>query len=238
MTAQQQAGAYEPRPGDLVTVRRYIAPTIGERELTFEHTGTLTEVTPRADGHFIRLDNYPDRIFTGYQFLGAGQGVDAGPAGPASLVTEVTPVLSGDGSFGRQLTPDATLAVDGSGCIVLVVTEPDGKLPRVVTVTNVVAWKTALDDARDAQHAALEAADQRRVLGMDERRKAEGKLTKSEAVEWLTGENEEKLSRSSAVTLVEGVQRGRDVSVQLSGMTYDGTYWRVEPTATAEQPAR
>jgi hypothetical protein len=43
--------------------------------------------------------------------------------------------------------------VDGSGCIVLLVTEPRGQLLRVVTVTDVDAFKTALDDARAAQRA-------------------------------------------------------------------------------------
>jgi hypothetical protein len=138
-----------------VTVRRYIAPTTGERTLESEYTGTLTDAVPHADGWLITLNNRPDQIFTGYQFLGAGAGVGAGVAGPASLVTEVTRAEPGEGTFGRLLTPDMAIAVDGSGCIVLVVTEPRGQLLRVVTVTNVDAFKAALDDARAAQQVAI-----------------------------------------------------------------------------------
>lgn len=90
MSAQQEGGAYEPRPGDQVTVRRYITPTHGERTLETEHAGVITEAVPHADGWYIQLDSYEHRIFTGYQFLGAGSGL-ANETGPASLLTEVIP---------------------------------------------------------------------------------------------------------------------------------------------------
>lgn len=171
------SGAYVPRTGDRVTVRRYIAPATGERALDSEYTGTVVEAVPHADGWFITLNNHPDRIFTGYQFLGAG----ASGQGPASLVTEVTRAEPAAGTFARQLTPDMAVAVDGSGCIVLVVTEPRGKLLRVITVTDVEAFKAALDDARTAQHAALGEAGAPRVAGPNEKRRSEGRLIKSEA---------------------------------------------------------
>jgi hypothetical protein len=85
------AGAYVPRPGDRVTVRRYTQCDVSEkRENEIVITGMITEAYSHADGWFLWLDSYPDRIFTGYQFLGAG----ADGRSPASLVTEVTPVAA------------------------------------------------------------------------------------------------------------------------------------------------
>jgi hypothetical protein len=170
---------------------------------------------------------------TDYVYLGQSAGV--------YFVTEVIPAVEalgagpepgepaehGSGFFARLLTPDLAIGVDGSQTIVLVVTEPRGKMLRVVAVTDVDAFKAALDDARTAQRIALEEADTARLRGVDEARRARGQLTQSEAVEWLTGEDEEKLSRSAAVVLVDGVRRGRAASVALAGMTYDGTYWIV-----------
>jgi hypothetical protein len=99
-----------------VTVRRYIAPTTGERELTAEHTGVILYTEEHADGWYIRLDSYPNRIFTGYQFLGAGEELVAGAAGPASLVTEVTPdPVTEDTTQAGPVTGHATWALSPSG---------------------------------------------------------------------------------------------------------------------------
>lgn len=270
-TEQNEAGAYEPRPGERVTVRRYIAPTTGERSLCAEHVGIVTETAPGdSTGYYLRLDTCPDRIFTGYQFLGAG----TDGSGPSSLVTEVMPVKA---TFSRQISPELVVGTDSSQCIVLLVGGTGPKDPiRKVTVSDVDAFKAALDDARTAQHIALEEADTQRVPGIDEKRRAEGKLTKgeavdwltgkgygrghavrvadrlcreggsvlgmtyeggywvvprrltqAEAVEWLTGKDGDGMSRSSALTLLAGVQRGRAVSVKLAGMTYEDGYWVV-----------
>jgi hypothetical protein len=158
---------------------------------------------------------------------GLGDALGAGPELDVAAAQPGEPAERGSGFFARLLTPDLAIGVDGSQTIVLVVTEPRGKMLRVVAVTDVDAFKAALDDARTAQRIALEEADTARLRGVDEARRARGQLTQSEAVEWLTGEDEEKLSRSAAVVLVDGVRRGRAASVALAGMTYDGTYWIV-----------
>jgi hypothetical protein len=101
-TSQNEAGAYVPRPGERVTVRRYIQPTLTpgdpERKLTFQVTGTLTDVEIKGsayrlsfgspdlvvqyddDGH--REPAMFDVVFTGYTFLK-----------PDYLVTEVMPAV-------------------------------------------------------------------------------------------------------------------------------------------------
>ena len=78
---------YEPRTGDRVRVRRYITPSIGERELTSTREGIILAVRPLNDGHLLTLDDDPEQVFTGYQFLGAGADRVS-----ASLVTEVEPL--------------------------------------------------------------------------------------------------------------------------------------------------
>lgn len=179
-TQPNEAGAYVPRPGERVTVRRYIAPTTGERTLDSEHTGIATEVSPGdSTGYYLMLDSYPDRIFTGYQFLGAG----ADGRSPASLVTEVTPAKA---TFSRQVSPELVVGTDGSQCIVLLVGGTGPKDPiRKVTVTDVDALKAALDDARTYQRIALDEADAVRPRGPEGKRRAEGKFTKWEVVEHL-----------------------------------------------------
>lgn len=216
-TSLNEAGAYEPRPGERVTVRRYIAPTTGERTLDSEYAGLVTEVTPGdSTGYYLRLDTCPDRIFTGYQFLGAG----TDGSGPASLVTEVTP-----GPFARQLSPELVVGTDSAQCIVLLVGGTGPKDPvRKVTVSDVDAFKAALDDARTAQHVALEEADAQRVPGIGVKHRAEGKLEKREAVEWLIARP---MSRQRAVHVARVLQAGALGGPFTDGMTYDGTHWVV-----------
>lgn len=218
MSTTTEPAGYVPRVGDRVTVRRYIAPTTGKRTLEAEHAGVITDAEPHADGWFIRLDTHLDRIFTGYQFLGAG----SNGQGAASLVTEVTPAEPGAASFARQLSPDLLLGVDGSGCIVLVVTGPQGKLLRVVTVGDVDAFKAALDNARTAQRVHLAEAERARLDGPDDKRRAEGRLTKREAVDWLMARTGE--TRASAVGNVLSIARGGAPHL---GMTYSGGFWHV-----------
>jgi hypothetical protein len=221
---------YVPVVGDRVTVRRTVVySTSGVRVPESVHTGIITAAQPEADGWFITLDTHPDMIFTGYQFLGAG----TDDRGPASLETEVTLTMPGAGTFGRLLTPDLAVAVDGSGCIVLVVTEPSGKLLRVITVTDVDAAKAALDDARAAQLAKLAEADAARDRGMDDHRRATGRLTKAEAVEWLM--EHLRWDRAMAVAAAEDISRRDQASARYRaatarGMMFEGGYWQVPAT--------
>jgi hypothetical protein len=160
---------------------------------------------------------------------GLGDALGAGPEAAEPVVP--SPAA---GRFGRLLTPDLAIVVDGSGGIVLVVTEPQGKLLRKVTVTDVDAFKAALDDARVAQQVALEEADEARLRGPDEKRRAEGKLTRSEAVEWLLAQGG--FTRVQAVAVTAELRDDSSKRTAGTGMTYDGTYW-VVPVIT-EQTAQ
>jgi hypothetical protein len=208
-------------------VRRYIRDgNTGERTPEAEHVGVITEAEPHADGWFLWLDSYEHRIFTGYQFLGAGKDGHS----PASLVTEVIPVQSAR-PFRVQLTPDLALVVDSSQCIVLVVTDgAAGNVLRRITVTDVGEFKDTLDAARAAQHEELAEASLRSLAGITEKRRAEGKLGRSGAVEWLIDKGQ---SRGAAVSIVERLCRG---GKPVLGMKYEGGYWTVP--VTSEQTAR
>jgi len=228
------SGTYVPRPGDWVTIRRYIRRgLVTEPELQSEQAGRISRAEPEADGWRIWLDTLPDGewIFTGYQFL--GQDVDG--RGPASLVTEIAP-MARDGQH-IQLTPDLALLLDASQCIVAEVTDPaaGGEVLRRVTITNVDAFKAALDTLREAQRAELAEADNARVTGRGSRRRDEGRLTEREAVEWLACRRH--MACQAAADLVEGLRFGRLIPSQLDGMTYDGTYW-VIPAGTDAEAAK
>jgi hypothetical protein len=146
--------------------------------------------------------------------LGAGPGASE-PDG--SLLGEV---------FRVTVAPDLFVVVDGSCCVVLEVTEgAGGRVLRRPTVAAVDHFKSVLDDARAAQQAAMAEAGGKRVRGTEEKRRAEGKLTKTEAVEWLTGKG---YTRSSALRAAVQIQTGKGwPGKQAEGMTYDGTYWVV-----------
>ena len=126
-----------------------------------------------------------------------------------------------DSPKGTLLTPDLLVAFDGA-CIVLVVTEPYGRLLRKVTIPDVDAAKAALDRAREQQRIAMEEADNARVMGRFDRLRSEGKLSRSEAVDWLTDHGH---SHSDACTITRLLHAGE--GTERAGMTYDGTYWRV-----------
>lgn len=129
---------------------------------------------------------------------------------------------------GRLLSPDLALVVDGSANIVLVVMEPYGgqqQVVRTVTVGNVDAFKAALDDARTAQQLALEEAGQRRAQGPDEHRRAQGRLDRREAVDWLVARGP--VSRQRAVHMVRALSEGALGVPHALGMTYEDGCWRV-----------
>jgi hypothetical protein len=233
-----RAGAYVPRPGDRVTVRRYQQPTLADgdpqRSMTFQVTGTLTGAKSQADGVMLHFDlqdltvqydddghRYPEmfeQVFTGYVFLK-----------PDYLVTEVVPAADTDGeTFGRQLSPELVVATDSSQCIVLLVggIGPEDPIRRV-TVSDVDALKAALDDARTAQRAALAAADERGMQGVGEARRARGRLDRYEASKWLTARG---MPRARAASVVRNLRTGDTEAESVAeGMTFDGTYWIVPP---------
>ena len=157
---------------------------------------------------------------------------DALGRGPEAAEPESTaPDLA---AFDRLLGPDLAIGVDGSANIVLVVTNPRGKLLRVVTVGDVGAFKSALDDARTAQHIALDEAEGRRITGLDDKRRSEGRLTRSEAVEWLTAKGP--VSRQRAVHMTRALSEGAAGGPLTLGMQFEDGYW-VVPVNT-EQTAR
>lgn len=131
----------------------------------------------------------------------------------------------------KQVSPVLWVAVEASTNVVLELTTPAGRV-----LARPLASRTdlglALERAAVFATAAAGEADAARLHGIDERRRAEGRLTRSEAVAWLTAKG---TGHSQAVDVTRVVQRHPEDS-SLHGMTYDGAYWRV-PVNT-EQPAR
>lgn len=223
MSADQQAAGYTPREGDRVRVRRWVQTTAGACSDERVYTGRITEVDgPEADGWFICLDTHPDRIYTGYQFLGAGGKLGTGPA---SLMTEVTLLDDADGqdAYRVQVSPDLAVALDGSQCVVLDVIHPGtGIRLHQVTVTDVSALQAALAGALAARPVVEAAGDARRALGVEEARRARGVLTRIEAVEWLIARL---MSHGRAVDMTR--QLRNEPGTSADGMTYLDGYWRV-----------
>ena len=159
--------------------------------------------------------------------LGTGPELDVSAAQP-----RIEPNI-----FAHQVTPDLAIVTDASQCIVAEVSDGTaGKVLRRVAITDVDALIGALGRALTAQATAMAGAWKQRQADPDEKRRAGGLLTRGEAVEWLMSEARGGLDRLSAVTLVDGVRRGRAESARLAGMTFDGTHWRVPDTT--EHPAR
>jgi hypothetical protein len=149
---------------------------------------------------------------------GLGDALGVGPEA-SEPATAAEPAA---GAFARQLSPELVVGTDSSQCIVLLVGGTGPKDPiRKVDVTNVDAMKAALDDARTAQHIALEEADAARLHGPDEARGARGQLGRYEAVEWLVGKGYGR-NRAAGVTRALQVDGG-----SVLGMTYEDGYWVV-----------
>lgn len=238
MTAQQEAGAFQPRPGDRLTVRRYIQPTLKtgdpNRRLTLQFSAVLvtTEYLSSTDTryHFdvdsavvdFTEEPVPDTgtlrmIADGYVFLK-----------PDYLVTEVAPFTAGrEDAFRVTLGPDLAVVLDASQCIVLEVSEPYGLVLRRVTVADVSALRKALDAALAAQHAVTDQAEWQRWLGLQEARRARGQLVRSEAVPWLM---ERGFPHGEALGLTARLREGTE-EANSAGMTYATPYW-VVPVST------
>lgn len=225
------AAAYVPQVGDRVRVRRWVQTTAGERSDETVRTGKVTDAYPHADDWYLQLDERLEWVFTGYQFLGAGQD----GRGPASLMTEVTPLDDTDGqdAYRQQVTPELAVALDGSQCVVLDVTHPhSGIRLHQVTISDVAALKAALDGALAARQAVEEAGRARRYAGPDEAREARGCLVRAEAVEWLIAKS---LSRAGAVRATRQLRDGfTGDAPETFGMTYSDGYWRVPVTAAGD----
>jgi hypothetical protein len=225
-TTEKQAESYTPSVGDRVRVVRYIRTTAGARRDERVYVGRITEAEgPEAGGWFIMLDTHPEQIFTGYQFLGAGT---AANGGPSSLVTEVTPLDDADGLdapelYRRQVTPDMAVVAD-DGAVVLEISDGQaGHVVRRVTVPDIMGFHDILIEARTVNGLHQHAADERRMAGPDEARRARGQLTKREAVEWLI--DNKGTSRGGAQRAANILREGGDGTVY--GMTYADGYWRV-----------
>ena len=232
---RNEAGAYVPRPGERVTVRRYMQPTLTpgdpERCLMIQFTGVIARLSDLEHKiyfepgsmvtEYLRLPHdgpeWLSPVGTDYVYLGQSAG--------GYYVTEVVPAEQAAGTFARQVTPDLVVGTDSSQCIVLLVGGIGPKDPiRKVTVTDVDALKAALDDARTAQRIAMKESDAARLRGPDEARRARGRLTRNEAVDWLVRRYE--VSRNRAAQVVNLLEAGRSLP-GMCEMTYDGTYWVV-----------
>lgn len=178
MSAQQEAGAYEPRPGDRVTVRRYAQPSLtpGDpvRVLQLEFTGTLLSLADRVyhfdleslsvayDVHSLRPADYLADISADYVFLGKNAA-----GGGLYLVTELEPAATE--AYRQQVSPELAVTVDPSQCIVLEVSDGQGRVLRRVAVPHVGVLKQALAAAYDAQQLAVARAEQDRLEGLRDR---------------------------------------------------------------------
>lgn len=175
MTVQQEAGAYEPRPGERVTVRRYAQPSLtpGDpvRVLQFEFTGTMLSLADRVyhfdpeslsvayDVHSQRPFDYLADVSADYVYLGKNAA-----GGGLYLVTEMGPAQPE--AYRQQVSPELAVTVDPSQCIVLEVSDGQGLVLRRIAVPHVGVLKQALDAAYDAQHLAVEQAEQARLEGL------------------------------------------------------------------------
>lgn len=252
-TDEAAAGRFVPELGQRVTVRRWLEPSAsaggGPGTLHYQVTGTLHGLDRRA-GSYMKLHFHPASVTIQYHADG-----ETDPAMFAmictsyvhlpetgQLVTEVlpatdevpvpeaepaVPAASGTDIFRRQVAPGLTVAYDASGTPVLEVSGPAGHALLRVTVPSVAALVTALEEGRNEAAVLEAAAAKRRYCGPGEKRRAEGKLDKREAVEWLVGKT---LSRQRAVHMVRELSEGAAGGPFSEGMTYDGTYWIVPVT--------
>jgi hypothetical protein len=109
---------------------------------------------------------------------------------------------------------------------------------RRVTVTDVAALKSAADNMLAMQARETERADKARYRGPDEKRRAEGKLTKQEAVDVLVGEPPRRTQRHHCVAVVERAQKYAHLNGSERFQTphgvylvsYSDPYWSVRPS--------
>jgi hypothetical protein len=130
----------------------------------------------------------------------------------------------------KQLLPVLWVVVEASTNVVLELTTPHGRVLSRVLVSAVELGGT-LGHAAAFARAAADEAEGKRMAGIDDRRRSEGRLTKSEAVEWLIAKG---MARWQAVSIAENVYRGN--AADGYGMRFEGGYWCV-PVNT-EQTAR
>lgn len=120
-----------------------------------------------------------------------------------------------------QLGPDLWVAVDASLCVVLEVTTTAGRIMRRIVVGRGLAEAVELALGVAGRKTAEDEAA--RLRGPAEKRRAEGRLTKAEAVDWLVAHQQ---ARGVAVSIAERLCRGGS---PVFGMTYSDGYWRVPP---------
>lgn len=121
--------------------------------------------------------------------------------------------------YRRQVTPDMAVTADG-GAVTLEVTDGlPGHVVRRVALSDIAAFFEAVEEARGANGLHDAEADERRREGIDEARRARGRLTKIEAVLWLVARG---TSRGGALRTVNTL---RGEGGEYLGMSYDGTYW-------------
>jgi hypothetical protein len=128
--------------------------------------------------------------------------------------------------YRRQVTPDMAVVADGGAVMLEICEDGCGCVLRQVTITNLTEFWDTLLAARTANGLHQAEAEEGRRSGLDEARRARGRLVRSEAVDWL---------------IVKGYGRGRAVNVtrqlrdeggSVLGMTYADGYWHVPAEAS------
>jgi hypothetical protein len=149
-----------------------------------------------------------------------GDALGEGPEPEAASLTAECDLYS------CPVSPALRIVLDASCCVVLVVSDPStGDMLRRVTVTDVAALKSAADNMLAMQARETERADKARYSGPDEKRRAEGKLTRSEAVDWLIANAG--IDRRSALAVTDSLRHSAVTYRAVDGMGYDGRYWTI-----------
>jgi hypothetical protein len=159
---------------------------------------------------------------------GLGDALGTGPEAndPDAGVSRATDI------FRRQLTPELWMAVDASLNVVLEVTTPAGRVVKRALLPGGDVLADTLQDMRAVAKDREAESDARRLAGREKCR-AEGKLTRREAVDWLAGRG---VGQHRAYAITGELASDECGLTNADGMTYADGYWRV-PVAT-EQPAR
>ncbi len=145
---------------------------------------------------------------------------DALGTGPEATDPERAEARASD-VWRTQLSPDLWVVVDASLNTVLEVTTPSDRIVRRVPVGR--GLSEALELALDVAARKTAGAEERRLSGPDDKRRAQGRLNRFGAVEWLAGKG---ISRVQAANAAE-VMRNHPGDDSLYGMKFEDGYWIV-----------
>lgn len=138
---------------------------------------------------------------------------DALGTGPEATDPQVRAEARASDVWRTQLSPDLWVVVDASLNTVLEVTTPADRIVRRVLVGRGLS---------EALELALDVAA-RKTAGAEDKRRAQGRLNRFGAVEWLAGKG---ISRVQAANAAE-VMRNHPGDDSLYGMKFEDGYWIV-----------